>query len=293
VVAGKLAVRQHGVVSVGQLRRIGLDANAVARRVAAGHLYRLHEGVYAVGRPALSWRGKYLAAVLACGPGAVLSHWSAGRVLGLTERSRLTVTIPQARAGPMGIEVHRSRMLTPLDVTQLDGIPVTSVARTMLDLAAVASRRELARLVDRAERLRVFDLTAVEEVLSRARGRRGARALRTAVAGWRPRDTRSELEDHLADLVEASRLEPPLYNVLVDGERERHEVDALWPAQRIVVELDGFAYHRTRRDRERDAEKTADLELAGYRVVRLTWDDVTVRRDRTTRRLERLILGYT
>lgn len=291
--AGKLAVRQHGVVSVGQLRRIGLDANAVARRVAAGHLYRLHEGVYAVGRPALSWRGKYLAAVLACGPGAVLSHWSAGRVLGLTERSRLTVTIPQARAGPMGIEVHRSRMLTPLDVTLLDGIPVTSVARTMLDLAAVASRRELARLVDRAERLRVFDLTAVEEVLSRARGRRGARALRTAVAGWRPRDTRSELEDHLADLVEASRLEPPLHNVLVEGERGRYEVDALWPAPRVIVELDGFAYHRTRRDRERDAEKDADLELAGYRVVRLTWDDVTVRRDRTTRRLERLILGDT
>ena len=294
MVAGKLAVRQHGVVSVGQLRRIGLDANAVARRVAAGHLYRLHGGVYAVGRPALSWRGKYLAAVLACGPGAVLSHWSAGRVLGLTERSRLTVTIPQARAGPMGIEVHRSRMLTPLDVTRLDGIPVTSVARTMLDLAAVASRRELARLVDRAERLRVFDLTAVEEVLSRARGRRGARALRTAVADWRPRDTRSELEESFADMVDASsRLEPPLFNVLVEGERGRYEVDALWPAQRVIVELDGFAYHRTRRDRERDAEKDADLELAGYRVVRLTRGDVTIRRDRTARRLERLILGDT
>lgn len=291
VVVAELAVRQHGVVSVGQLRRIGLDANAVARRVTAGHLYRLHEGVYAVGRPALSWRGSYLAAVLACGPGAVLSHWSTGRVLGLTERSRLTVTIPHARAGPRGIAVHRSRLLTPRDVTVLGGIPVTSVARTLLDLAAVASGRELARLVDRAERLQVFDLRAVEEVLSRARGRGGARALRVAVADWRPRDTRSELEEDFADMVDASRLEPPLYNVLIEAERGRYEVDALWPAQRVVVELDGFAYHRTRRDRERDAEKDADLELAGYRVVRLTSGDVATRRDRTTRRLERLILA--
>ena len=289
----ELAVRQHGVVSVGQLRRIGLDAKAVARGVTAGHLYRLHEGVYAVGRPALSWRGSYLAAVLACGPGAVLSHWSAGRIHGLTERSRLTVTIPHTRAGPAGIEVHRSRMLAPLDVTELDGIPVTSVARTLLDLAAVAPGRELARLVDRAERLRLFDLAAVEEVLARARGRRGARALRAAIADWRPRDTRSELEDGFADMVDSARLEPPLFNVLVDGERGRYEVDALWPARRVVVELDGFAYHRTRRDRERDAERDADLELAGYRVVRLTRGDVTQRRDRTTRRLERLIPADT
>ena len=293
VVVGRVAARQHGVVSIRQLRRFGLDANAVARRVAAGHLYRLHEGVYAVGRPALPWRGTYLAAVLACGPGAVLSHWSAGRILGLTERSRLTVTIPHTRAGPRGIHVQRSRMLASPDVTECDRIPVTSLARTLLDLAAVASRLELARLVDRAERLRVFDLTAVEEVLSRARGRRGARALRKAVADWRPRDTRSELEDGFADLVDSARLAPPLLNVLVDGERGRHEVDALWPAQRVVVELDGFAYHRTRLDRERDAERDADLELAGYRVLRLTRGDVTQRRDRTTRRLEQLILAGT
>jgi very-short-patch-repair endonuclease len=281
------------VVSVRQLRRIGLDANAVARRVAAGHLYRLHRGVYVVGRPTLSWRGRYLAAALACGPRAVVSHWAAARLHGLTDRDRLTVTIPLHRAGPTGVDVRRSRMLTPRDVAKVDGIPVTSVARTMLDLAGVASRRELARLIDRAERLRLFDQTAVDEILSRTRGRRGARALRAAVAGWRPRETRSELEDLFAELVDASRLDQPLYNVLVDGERDRYEVDALWPKQRIVVEVDGFTYHRTRRDRERDAEKDADLELAGHRVVRLTRGDVTTRRDRTTRRLERLILGGT
>jgi hypothetical protein len=293
VVVAELAIRQHGVVSAGQLRRLGLDANAVGRRVTGGHLYRLHQGVYAVGRPAISWRGSYLAAVLACGSGAVLSHWSAARVLGLTERSRVTVTIPHTRAGPTGIEVHRSRMLTPLDVTKLDGIPVTSVARTLLDLAAVATQRELARLVDRAERLRVFDLSAVDEALSRARGRRGAPALRNAVASWRPRFTRTELEDRFADLVEASGLPHPQINAFADGERLRHEVDAVWFSQRLAVELDSFEYHRTRQDRERDAEKTADLELAGYRVMRLTWDDVTARRHRTLRRLERLIRGGT
>lgn len=108
-----------------------------------------------------------------------------------------------------------------------------------------------------------------------------------------PSRGRSELEEGFADMVDASRLEPPLFNVLVEGERDRYEVDVLWPAQRVIVELDGFVYHRTRRDRERDAEKDADLELAGYRVVRLTRGDVTIRRDRTTRRLERLILGGT
>ena len=293
VVAGRLAARQHGVVSVRQLRRIGLDANAVARRVAAGHLYRLHRGVYVVGRPTLSWRGRYLAAALACGPGAVVSHWSAGRLHGLTDRGRLTVTIPLHRAGPRGVEVHRSRILTPRDVTDVDGTPVTSVARTLLDLAAVASRRELARLVDRAERLRVFDLRAVDEAVSRARGRRGAQTLRHAVANWRPRFTRTELEDRFADLVEASGLPHPQINAFVDGERLRHEVDAVWFSQRLAVELDSFEYHRTRQDRERDAEKNADLELAGYRVMRLTWDDVTARRHRTRRRLERLILAGT
>jgi very-short-patch-repair endonuclease len=292
---GRLATRQHGVVSNDQLRSLGLDRSAIRRRVASGYLRRIHHAVYLVGHGTLTNLGKYIAAVLACGPHAALSHRSAGAHWGLWAHSgQPSVVVPHGRrALPRGIEVHRSRMLTPRDVTRLDGIPVTSVARTLLDLAAVASPRELARLVDRAERLQVFDLRAVDEVLGRARGRRGARALRAAVADWRPRGTRSELEDRLADLVDASALDQPLYNVLVEAERGRYEVDVLWQRQRVIVELDGFAYHRTRRDRERDAEKDADLELAGYRVVHVTWDDVTIRGDRTIRRLERLIVGGT
>jgi very-short-patch-repair endonuclease len=180
-------------------------------------------------------------------------------------------------------------MLDPIDFTTLDRLRVTTVARTLLDLAAVVPERDLARALDRAERLRLFDLQAVNHLLARARGRGGAAALRRAVAGWQPRHTRSELEDRFQELLQATTLTIPGYNVLLDGETSTHEVDAFWPSRRLVVQLDGFAYHRTRRDRERDATTDADLELAGYRVLRLTWDDVVAHPTRTTRRLSRLL----
>jgi very-short-patch-repair endonuclease len=181
-------------------------------------------------------------------------------------------------------------MLEPVDFARVDGIQVTGIARTLLDLAGEVTPLELARAVDRTERLDLFDLAAVDEVLARARGRRGAAALRRAVAAWRPRQTRSELEDRHLELLEEAGLPRPLFNVLLQGELGSHEVDTVWPSQRLVVQLDGFAYHRTRRDQERDAATDADLELAGYRVVRLTWDDVTARPNRTARRLRLLLL---
>jgi very-short-patch-repair endonuclease len=281
----ELAARQHGVVARAQLAALGVDRFAIRRRVAAGYLHELHPSVYAVGHPVLSWRGSQLAVVLACGPDAALSHRAAGDLQGLRRSSRIEVTLPMGRFAPPDLMVHRSRMMDRVDFTEIDGIPVTSVARTLLDLAAVLSVRDLGYALERAERLQVFDLQAAEDVLSRARGRRGAKALRNAIAGWRPADVRSELEALFQDLVRDGRLTTPDFNVLVDGERYTHEVDAFWPSHQLIVQLDGFSYHRTRRDRERDATKDADLELAGYRVLRLTWDDVTVHRDRTLRRL--------
>lgn len=115
-----------------------------------------------------------------------------------------------------------------------------------------------------------------EDLLLRANGHRGVGALRRAVAAWRPRYTRSELEDRFQDLLQAASLPSPVFGVLVHGDQHIHEVDTLWAARQLVVQLDGFAYHRTRRDRARDAATDADLELAGYQVVRLIWDDVTV-----------------
>ncbi len=168
------------------------------------------------------------------------------------------------------LEVHSSRLLESADIAWRDGLPLTSVARTLLDLAAALASSDLARAIDRAERLDLFDLAAVDDALSRARGRRGAAALRRAIAAWRPRHTPSELEDRFQDLLQAARLSMPQFNVLLEGEHSIHEVDAFWPDERLVIQLDGFAYHRTRRDRARDAATDADLELARYRVTRLT-----------------------
>jgi hypothetical protein len=198
----------------------------------------------------------------------------------------LDVTVPKKRAGPPGVQVYRTRMLAPQDFTKKDGVPVTSLARTLLDLSAVVNAPDLATAIDRAERLRIFDLRAVVEVLDRANGRRGARALRRAIAAYEPSTQKSLLERHFKALLKtAADIPSPAFNAAVDGEQGTHEVDAFWGKQRLAIQLDGFDFHRTRRDRERDAASDADLELAGHRVMRLTWDDVTVHGERTLRRL--------
>jgi len=177
-------------------------------------------------------------------------------------------------------------MLAPQDITVNDGIPVTSVARTLLDLSGVVKAPDLATAIDRAERHRIFDLTAVVDVLERANGRRGARALRRAIAAYEPSTQKSLLERRFKELLRAAPDIPsPLFNAAVEGEQSTHEVDAFWPEQQLAIQLDGFRFHRTRRDRERDADSDADLELAGRRVVHLTWDDVTVHGERTLRRV--------
>jgi hypothetical protein len=176
-------------------------------------------------------------------------------------------------------------MLAPQDLTVHDGVPVTSVARTLLDLSAVLKAPDLATAIDRAERLRIFDLTAVVEVLERARGRRGATKLRRAIATYEPSTQKSVLERRFKALLEtAPDIPSPAFNALVEGEEATHEVDAYWPEHKLAIQLDGFEFHRTRRDRERDATSDADLELVGHRVMRLTWDDVTVHGERTLRR---------
>jgi hypothetical protein len=284
----ELAGRQHGVIGRAQLRKLGLDRSAVWRRVAAGVLHPVHAGrVYAVTLAPLSMRARYLAAVLACGDRAALSHRAAADLWGMRPNAtRLEVSVPQEGGRAEGVQVHRTRMLAPQDFTVQDAIPVTSVARTLLDLSAVVRPHELAKAIDRAERLRLFDLKAVTDVLERAKGRRGARALRRAIAAYEPSTQKSELERRFKKLLEATTDIPnPLFNAAVEGETGTHEVDAFWPEARLAVQLDGFEFHRTRRDRERDADSDADLELAGLRVMRLTWDDVAVHGERTLRRL--------
>jgi very-short-patch-repair endonuclease/predicted transcriptional regulator of viral defense system len=290
-----IAARQYGVISSEQLRELGLDKFWVRRRVVAGLLHPLHRGVYAVGRPGLSLRGRYLAAVLACGPGAVLSHRAAAHLWGLRPNAagRVEVTIGRNQSGPAGARTYRARALAPQDVAVRDGIPVTSVARTLLDLAGVLSPADLEVAIDRAERSNLLDLNAVVDVLERASGKKGASALKRVVAAYESSTQKSELERSFKRLLRpASDIPSPFFNALTDGETGTHEVDALWENHKLAVQLDGFAFHRTRRDREKDALSDADLELAGHRVMRLTWDDVTVNGERTLRRL-RLALRLT
>jgi hypothetical protein len=177
-------------------------------------------------------------------------------------------------------------VLASQDCTVNEGIPVTSVARTLLDLGGVVREHELEVAIDRAERARIFDLTAIVDVLERAKGRRGARALRRAIAADEPSTQKSRLERRFKALLRtAPDIPTPAFNAAVDGEQSAHEVDAFWADQQLAIQLDGFEFHRTRRDRERDAASDADLELVGHRVMRLTWDDVTVHGERTLRRL--------
>jgi very-short-patch-repair endonuclease len=266
-----LAARQHGVVAHRQLIELGLRPKAIQYRLATGRLHRVYPGVYAVGHRALSRHGRWLAAVLACGEQALLSHRSAAALWGLRRGApgRIDVTAPgRSRHGLPGIAVHRVRRLHPDDRARRESIPVASVARTLLDLAEVLGSQELERAFEDAERLRLLDLRAIDGVMRRSRGRRGLRPLRKLLADLAPAPhTRSELERSFVELCRDHELRAPGINALVNG----YEVDMLWPEQRVIVELDGHAFHHTRAAFERDRLRDAALQLAGYRVVRLTW----------------------
>jgi len=270
-----LADTQHGVVSLTQLEGLGLSANAVRKRVASGRLHRVHHGVYAVGRRQLTRWGRYMAAVLACGPGAILSHRSAAALWDLRPHGGASIDVSSSRRTGYrlaGIDLHRTRTITASDAATVNGIPVTSVARTLLDLAGVVGPRSLERAVERAEILRVFDLRAIDAVLGRANGRHGIGALSTLLDRLRPNQvTRSELERRLVDLCESAALPSPRANFRIDLGDGALEVDFYWPSARLIVETDGFETHATRAQFERDRRRDQRLTLAGYTVIRFTW----------------------
>jgi hypothetical protein len=273
-VISRLAQRQHGVVARGQLLGAGLTAKHVRGRIERGLLHPVHPGVYAVGHRRLMPRGRWLAAVLACGPGALLSHRSAAALHGLLHArlSSTDVTAPgSGRRAPSGICLHRTRCLDPTDRTTIDAIPATSIPRTLLDLAEVVDRLTLKRAFEEADRLGLLHLRALDQVRARGRGRHGLAAFDAALAAHtRPPDVRSELERRFLELCEREGIPPPAVNVLVAD----HVVDCLWPAERLVVELDGFAYHRTRAAHDRDHERDTALAIAGFHVLRFSWSQV-------------------
>ena len=266
----ELATRQHGVVARRQLIEHGLTPRMIDRRLESGRLLGLHRGVYALGHLRLSRRGRWLAAVLACGPAAVLSHASAAALWGLTRPGSGPVDVivrsGRGRSGHAGIFMHEGRPRGS-ERGLVDAIPVTTVPRTLLDLAEVVDQEGLRRAFEEADRLRLLEMRSLEAVCALSRGRRGLRALRPLIAGAiEPVTTASPLEDRFAAFCRDHRLPPPVTNVPVLG----HEVDALWRRQGVVVEMDGFAFHRHRAAFERDRARDAELVAAGYRVVRLT-----------------------
>lgn len=286
---GELAARQHGVVARRQLAAAGLTRSMLKSRVASGQLLRLHRGVYAVGHDRLRREGWWMAAVLAVGPGAVLSHRDAAALHGLRppgDHVRWEVTTSGRAASSDRIRVFRTRTLDAEDVATVDGIAVTSVARTLVDLAGSVPRGQLAKALNEAERQGVFDLTAVEAAMARTarRNGRGHAAMRRALAELRAIGTpvtRSELEDRFLILLDDHRLPRPATNYGIEG----MEVDACWPQRGLVVELDGWDAHATRRAFQQDRERSNDLTGAGWTVLRFTWADVTRRSDETAARV--------
>ena len=269
----RIAFRQHGVVTLEQLRAAGLANGAIELRVRHGRLHRLYRGVYAVGHTRLSQEGRWLAAVLALGDGAVLSHVSAAALWGIRHSSsaNVHVTVPTAggRRQRRGIVVHRSTSLGAADLHEEQGIAVTSVSRTLLDLAGMLAPTRLERAIERSLALRIFDLRAVEAVIAANPRRPGAGTLEQIIHTIHdePSLTRRELEAIMLDLCDTHRIERPQVNVLVDG----LEVDFLWRAQRLIVETDGRADHGTPTAFHRDRERDERLTVLGYRVVRLTY----------------------
>lgn len=268
-----LAARQHGLVTFGQLLRLGVGRRAVQHRVATGRLHRVHLGVYAVGHDAICDAGRLLAAVMACGNEAALSHVHAAVVWRLLPPWVETSLIPTHVTVPPGsgkgrrprILIHRSR-LPRTEVEVEDAIPITSVARTVLDLAEVRGTRELERLVDQAITNGQVTVAKLHAVTASHPGRHGAAAVRRLLATAERFDslTQSELEEAFAGLVRAGGLGSPALNRLIDGMK----IDAIWRAERVAVELDGYRWHRTRHRQEADRDREARLRRLGWFPVR-------------------------
>jgi hypothetical protein len=265
---GDLAERQHGVVSRAQLSALGLARGAIGHRIEVGRLRQVHRGVYTIGHRLLSREGRWMGAVLACGPGAVLSHHSAAALWGIRQSMRIEVTAPATRHPRSGIVIHRSPVGDDERTTHR-GIPTTTVPRTLLDLSAGVRIDDLRAAFRQAEQLRLTDPLSLYDLATRYPRRPGLRAIRGLLdeGSIGARIVRSELEERFQAFLIRAGLPLPQANVLVEG----FEVDCAWPEQRVIVELDGREAHETRHAFERDRQRDRVLAAAGWRVIRITW----------------------
>lgn len=263
-------------------------------RVARGTLTRLHRGVYVVGHRRLTPQGHALAAVLAAGPDAALSHRSAAWLHELwpLPRGRIDVTTAARAQSVPAYRVHRAPAFGRDDLTTRDGIPVTTLPRTVVDLAAILSQDRLASLLSEAERRRLLDVRALEAAIARTRTRTGGsharlRAVLTDHAAHDVSHDRSVLERRFLTLTADRGLPRPRLNHWVEGV----EVDAVWSRERVAVELDSWTWHRHRQAFQRDREKGNALTAAGWTVLRFTYRDVTDRPEAVAAQLRRVLSG--
>lgn len=270
-VIARLAERQHGTVARRQLLEMGIGSRAIGNRLERGSLHSLHLGVYAVGHPRPGIKGRWMAAVLACGPGALLSHRSAAACWGLLSASGAPEVTRPGKFRPRPRIVARFASVPADERALVDGIPVTSVARTIFDLAAVASRRRVERAMHEAEVRQLSDRLSVPDLMRRYPRRQGCRLLREAIGADGRGFVENDFEELFAKLLERYDLPRARFNADLAIEGRFVKPDCLWPEHRLLVELDGRAVHGTKRAFESDRERDRLLTAAGWRVVRVTW----------------------
>lgn len=294
-VIAALAERQHGVVSRRQLRELGLSDDVIDGRARSGRLHRVLREVFAVGHRRIGRRGHMLAAVLACGEGTVVSHGSAAELLGLWDKRPVLVNVTgSSQAGRKidGVRWHRVSLPGPEETTLREGIPCTSVARTLVDMAGSLGRTSLRRMVEQAAVLRLLDISDVDRALARGR-RRGAPELRDILVAWRGEERlprlRSLLEARLFPALVEAGLPRPQCNVKLRIDGECFEVDLLWDVQRLVIETDGEETHGTRVAFHQDRWRDQVLCASGYRTARVTWRQLEDEPSAVVARIERML----
>jgi very-short-patch-repair endonuclease len=285
----RLAAKQRGVVARRQLQELGLSGPAIGERLHSGRLHPVFRGVYAVGHGHVPPLGLAQAALLAVGEDAVLSHRTAAALWGITDHwpARPDVTVARRSARQrQDIAVHRVRTLPAKHTARRHGLPATTPERTLLDLAEILPLGDLVRALGEAEYRRIAGTERLRQVIAGAPGRHGSASLAGLIQDG-PAPTHSHLEDEFLALVRHAGLPEPRINTRVNG----HQVDFLWPDQRVVVELDGWAAHGTPTQRARDHARDIEHQLAGYRIMRVMYQELKRRPLEVVARLSALLAG--
>jgi predicted transcriptional regulator of viral defense system len=288
--ATRLATRQHGVVSRRQLLELGVSRHTVDRQIALGQLLPLHRGTYAVGHAAIGSRGAWMAAALAGGAGAAISHRAAAALHGLlpAPSGPTDIVVTGCRSSRPGLVVHTGA--GPESIVAREGIPCTSVARTLVDVASLGNAVATERAWRAAASRRLIQPGAIGRELARGRG--GTALIRRLLEEHTThlaQRTREELERRALTAIDRAGVAPPEANRLLRLRDRWIEADLLWPEPRLIVELDGWSTHGNPDAFQADRQRDVELQLAGWRVARLTWNDITRRGPATMSRLRALL----